>query len=868
MKLADKLLNLVGIGRDRGLPPPRLVAIADGLLVTERHAEAWYLISVANTDLATEAEQDTALDAAVSAAGTILGDRHCHLKVVWGRFTGRDYVDSLDGHYRLGDHDGWTRTRADRIDEMRMPERYVALGVHLSDRDPRSTSHVRGAASDALGLTSWRVGAKELAHLDDRVRKLGRQLGTSVWRAQAAPAEVIAWMVSREMHRGAASAPRHGLITGASLARLTSGRVMPYTDHLRIYDTRGQVAAYTTVLAMTDFPEEMETPGNGEWLRTLSEIRAIDDDGDEIDVTVEASVRFRVLTKKTARHLVDETRKSAKEQRRSAAKGSAEETADEIVETERVMREVKRDINRSGLTLVEDHPRLLVSADSREDLDAYVDAVVAHYADRGITVAAGADEQRDLWLESLPGDQIRVPDLGHVRESTAFFASWFWGGASVGDARGPAIGYLTGSTPGLVRFDAAAGSALGDATTTLFLGRSGRGKTTAAMIAGLDSAFAGAWVPLLDLKGDAGGVSAVAADHGVPTAVVEITSKFSGAADLLRVLPVDDALLQVPSQLMLLLPPHLRGAAEAPVMAATRAEIRSAEPSSWGVIQRLCSADSETTRTVGNALRDLVETGLGSIVAGPPSGISSLTTDPGLWVVQMPGLTLPSPESAPESWSPIERVGMACLRGCLAWMVRTTGRREFRGRPKVVIVPEVHLLTKTPDGAGFLDYIARVGRALGASLVLDTQDPASILKLPGLVEQITTLFAFSLRSKEQVDSLLELLGRPQTAPYQALVRGINTAANGKNIRHGHCIMRDRWDEVATVQIDIPSEKVEAQLRTTPEREEFVPEQEEIEPDSGVMHDQYDDRDDQDDDQDLDADLEPDAAQVGDKEHVA
>jgi hypothetical protein len=411
-----------------------------------------------------------------------------------------------------------------------------------------------------------------------------------------------------------------------------------------------------------------------------------------------------------------------------------------------------------------------------------------------------------------------VPDLGHVRESTAFFGSWFWGGASIGDATGPSIGYLTGSTPGLVRFDAAAGSALGDATTTLFLGRSGRGKTTAAMLGGLDSAFAGAWVPLLDLKGDAAGVSGVAAEYGVPTAVIEITAQFSGAADLLRVLPVDDALLQAPSQLMLLLPPHLRGAAEAPVMAATRAEIQSPDPSSWGVIQRLCASESETTRTVGFALRDLVETGLGSVVAGPPSGLSSLTTNPGLWVVQMPGLTLPSPESAPESWSPIERVGMACLRGCLAWMVRTTGRREFRGRSKVVIVPEVHLLTKTPDGASFLDYIARVGRALGASLVLDTQDPASILKLPGLVEQITTLFAFSLRSREQVDSLLELLGRPQTPAYQTLVRGINTAANGKSIRHGHCIMRDRWDEVATVQIDIPSQRVAELLRTTPESE--------------------------------------------------
>ena len=85
MKIADKLLNLVGVGRERGLPPPRLVAIADGLLVTERSAEAWFLISVANTDLATEAEQDAALDAAVSAAATILGDRLSHLKVVWAQ---------------------------------------------------------------------------------------------------------------------------------------------------------------------------------------------------------------------------------------------------------------------------------------------------------------------------------------------------------------------------------------------------------------------------------------------------------------------------------------------------------------------------------------------------------------------------------------------------------------------------------------------------------------------------------------------------------------------------------------------------------------------------------------------------------------
>ena len=40
------------------------------------------------------------------------------------------------------------------VDEMRMPERYVALGVHLSDRDPRATAQVRAALKDtkAIGL--------------------------------------------------------------------------------------------------------------------------------------------------------------------------------------------------------------------------------------------------------------------------------------------------------------------------------------------------------------------------------------------------------------------------------------------------------------------------------------------------------------------------------------------------------------------------------------------------------------------------------------------------------------------------------------------------------------------------------------------
>src|SRR5690606_31153459 len=105
-----------------------------------------------------------------------------------------------------------------------------------------------------------------------------------------------------------------------------------------------------------------------------------------------------------------------------------------------------------------------------------------------------------------PGDQLRVPDLGHVRDVTALSGSWWWGGAKVGDDRGPIVGYLTGSTPGVFRNDVTAGSDRGDATTTAFVGRSGRGKTTAMMLSLLDAGFRGSYALALDFKGDLGGL--------------------------------------------------------------------------------------------------------------------------------------------------------------------------------------------------------------------------------------------------------------------------------------------------------------------------------------------------------------------------
>src|SRR5699024_2369900 len=131
---------------------------------------------------------------------------------------------------------------------------------------------------------------------------------------------------------------RSGVIAGAPLAALTAGRVVPFSDHLRFYATDGTVAAHSAVLPVLEFPEELPLPG-AEWLRALSSVKIMEEIGDdidgdpifeEVDAGVEASVRFTIMPTREARHEVSEGRKSAKEQRLSAAKSAAQEPGEDI----------------------------------------------------------------------------------------------------------------------------------------------------------------------------------------------------------------------------------------------------------------------------------------------------------------------------------------------------------------------------------------------------------------------------------------------------------------------------------------------------------------------------------------------------------
>lgn len=825
--MLEKVSALLGVGGERSAPPPRYEGIADGLVLTDGEAWGWWTCETSNSDLMGEAEREAEQQRAETTLTSVLAGLDVHLRVVWSPYSAADYRAEAPELYRAGRWEEWAEHRAARLDQIGLPVRHVLLGVRLGPRKPTAGRR----AAEAAGAAAAGVPGRELAGWHTAARRIGRRLESSPWRCTAAPVELLAWMVTREQHRGVpAPVAGRALVTGAALAALTHGRVLPYPDHLRMVDARGEVCAWVAVLTMPTFPERMSVPGAGEWLRTLAEISYLppndeedqeDDDvtGRLVPVSPEASVRLRVLPKREAIARTDETAKSVREQTRSARSHAIGDPGQVITDAGEAMADLRADLEREETSLVHDHPRLVVTSTvGLEDLRARIDATVAHFGDMGITVQVGTDEQRPLWLETWAGDRVRVPDLGHVRDTRAMAGAWWWGGARVGDDEGPIVGFLTGSTPGVVRLAPAADRR--DATTTAYVGRSGRGKTTAMMCAGLEAAFAGAWCLALDFKGDLGGMVSAAERYGLPSRLVQMTRAMAGTADLIPLLAEagrDAARAEVPAQLSLVTPAHLRAAgAEVALQAATNA-VLDAEPvpGTWQVIEHLRASGDRVARETGEALHELAQTPQGALFMGrPAAGAEALSTAPGVWVVQMPGLSLPTIGEERERWTSVQALSVALMHSVLAYGIVTAGRPDLRTLPKVVCVPEVHVLTGTPQGRHFLDYVARVGRALGVHLHLDTQDATGLMLLPGVVEQLVTVVGFQLTTAPQQDALAELLDLPPGRHTRELIRSLGIEPTG-DIRHGHSIVRDRRFGSATVQWDIPTAELRDLLDTSP-----------------------------------------------------
>lgn len=816
MGVLNGLKTMVGIPDGLGGPPPHYLAVAEGLIVSTDRAEAWFTIAPASSQTLTDAERDDQTMQVINAMVKALHGYHCHLKVMWGSLDSGDYFTEVEGG------EVWNETRADNIDSWGLAERHVMIGVQLEDRTSAAYIQALRRTVEWVHDDDRGIPRRELAALTRSMRSLAGVLQDTPWKVAPAPVEKLAWMIARENYRRLSSPPTREVVTSAAVARLSAGKMIPWPDHVRLYGPDGTTSAYVTYLALTEFPEELEVPGNGEWLLTLSGIDRLTIDGEEgdrIDVHAEANVYFDLMSRAQSQKAVKKVKESAKEQQRAAAGGVAGQASLDVLLSGAEADQLDAELRRGRTSLVRCWPTLSVAEPNLAALEASVDAVIQHYADLGITAEVLVDQQKEAWLQSHACDTARIDDLSQMMDTPGFFGSWFWGGSVVGEDTGPAIGYTTGATRHIVRFWPSEAPRRGDTSTVAIVGRSGRGKTTLMQLLALDEANNDAWVTVFDFKGDLdnqyGGICAAADHYGIRQTSADVGRAFAGAADLLALSKPDVALSQSHAQLMLLISDALRPAAQAVLSAEISALLESGEERTTAhLIDRMNASDKAVANDIAAELHVFASDRYGMAIVGRMDGLSPLDLDPGLHLIRFPGLTPPRADVDPANWDTSERLQAAVMRGLLAWVTQTAGTDHLRSMRKVICVPESHLLTASTDGAAFLSQTARMARALGETLIIDTQDTASLAEHDGIMEQIVTVFAFSQNTPRQQDALAELLGLDPTSRTRSLIKDVSIGPSG-GVWHGHCYMRDYKNRVASVQITYPSEVVARLLDTNP-----------------------------------------------------
>lgn len=207
-KSASKFGRLLGLGAERLMKEPQLVAVADGLVVTDTGAEAWFTLSSANTDLMPEDRQDSEQDAAALALAKVLPGYDCHLRIIWARLDGEIYREEARQIFSAGDVERVAAMWAQRLDGLDLPQRHILLGIRIAERDSAANATVKNGVAGALGVGKTGLDDTELAHLDGLARRMERRLEATPWRARIAPAELLAWAISRRA--SGRSPPRPG----------------------------------------------------------------------------------------------------------------------------------------------------------------------------------------------------------------------------------------------------------------------------------------------------------------------------------------------------------------------------------------------------------------------------------------------------------------------------------------------------------------------------------------------------------------------------------------------------------------------------------------------------------------------------------
>ena len=741
-------------------------------------------------------------------------------------FPSERYPDELDG---LLDHRGqdpaawrtYLEAQAERMGGLasHVPELYLSVSLAARQSSGLGTSLVRQAdrgrrrLEDLLGVAAARpISGSELEGLATAEQRLFERLAAAVSLRRAETRE-LEWLLRRAPLRGIGE-PRIDAHwqPDALVIETPDGRVAyePLEHDLwrcvnaPLREDPGRPPAlvveaeegtsHQAFLVLGALAEEAEFPGpQAELMFAPLE---------SVDFPLDACLHCRWLGNREAlaqvRRRILDVEDSFREQAEGSARGPGW-----LAEEDRVLaREYEATLGSGARPpMLYGWISLALGAPDAEQLERRVAALTDNFGDLALHRPRGLQER--LFFDHLPR-----PDGGattdYVQQLTVeqFGALMPLATRQVGNERGIYIGYAPDGRPRPVRYDPTAPSREARTSAVLLAGTLGSGKTVAAQAIAFAAERRGSTVVDFDPKPDHGFDRVAELEGRVRVLELSGAEQHRGALDPLAIGLSDLREELCASYFLELLrepPPSWENA----IGRAVREVVRRGGRSSLAVIEELRGGSDEASE-VAEALEVVADFGLARLGFGSGEASALAEAAAPVTTIRTPGLVLPDPRAARETYTRSERISVATLSLVAALALRLVS--GDRSRHKVVLLDEAWFLLASAQGRTVINRLIRLARAFNATVLLATQ---RLEDLGDLSELVGAYFIFGQESDAEARRALELLG---TDPGDRA-----RLVQLKEFRKGRCLMRDLDGRVGELQFDLADELLAA-FDTTPSRE--------------------------------------------------
>ena len=370
---------------------------------------------------------------------------------------------------------------------------------------------------------------------------------------------------------------------------------------------------------------------------------------------------------------------------------------------------------------------------------------------------------------------------------------------TVGSARGPYLGYTPTGAPLPVRFDPTQAPREDRASGVLLIGTLGSGKTVAAQAVEYAAERRGSLVVDFDPKPDHGLHKLGELEGRVQVLELSGDPMQQGRLDPLAI-GLDDMREELACSYLLELLPGPSSTWENAVSLAVKDAVREGSRGLLRVVELLGESERPGAHEAGEALQVIRDFGLARLGFGDGTTTINRTELP-VTTIRMPGLSLPEPSAARDTYTRAERVSVATLSLVAAYALKLIS--GDRSRHKVVGLDEIWFLLASPQGRQVINRLVRLGRTFNATLLLGTH---RIGDLGTLSDLIGVVFVFGQDSDDAARAALRFIGLDATRELVGLVR---------EFRAGRCLMRDLHGRVGEVQVDLVYPHLLEALQTTP-----------------------------------------------------